>query len=189
MEKRPKKLLAQGRDAIRLKRYSLHTEQAYVIWIKRYMFFHDKRHGNGMGSVEIEALPTHPGVHQKVAASTKTRLSAPCCSSTATCSDNLSACPSRPIPSVDTPRQAAYYAPDTRVSGSRRLCDYPDWDAPDELVLAGKAPGERAVHVVGLDHVVVNTQDLEQPIHFYREVVGLEILRLKGFRAGQVGFV
>jgi catechol 2,3-dioxygenase-like lactoylglutathione lyase family enzyme len=37
--------------------------------------------------------------------------------------------------------------------------------------------------------MVVNTRDLERAIHFYREVLGLEILRLEAFRAGQVGFV
>jgi catechol 2,3-dioxygenase-like lactoylglutathione lyase family enzyme len=44
------------------------------------------------------------------------------------------------------------------------------------------------MHVVGMDHVVVNTQDVEQAIHFYRDVLGLEILRLEEFRAGKVGF-
>ncbi|HEX9867481.1 MAG TPA: integron integrase [Candidatus Tectomicrobia bacterium] len=71
MEKRPKKLLDQVRDAIRLKHYSLHTEQAYVTWIKRYIFFHDKRHPKDMGGAEIEAFLTHLAVHQKVAASTQ----------------------------------------------------------------------------------------------------------------------
>jgi integron integrase len=59
------------RDAIRLKHYSLHTEQAYVTWIKRYIFFHDKRHPKDMGGAEIEAFLTHLAVHQKVAASTQ----------------------------------------------------------------------------------------------------------------------
>ena len=45
------------------------------------------------------------------------------------------------------------------------------------------------MHVVGLDHVVVNTQDVEQAMHFYRDVLGLELLRLEEFRAGKVGFV
>jgi catechol 2,3-dioxygenase-like lactoylglutathione lyase family enzyme len=45
------------------------------------------------------------------------------------------------------------------------------------------------MHVVGLDHVVVNTQDFERAIHFYRDVLGLELLRLEEFRAGNVGFV
>jgi hypothetical protein len=33
---------------------------------------------------------------------------------------------------------------------------------------------------------VVNTQDLEQAIHFYREILDLEIIRLGEFRAGRV---
>ena len=36
-EHRPKKLLDQVRDAIRLKHYSYRTGQAYVGWIKRYI--------------------------------------------------------------------------------------------------------------------------------------------------------
>jgi integron integrase len=71
MAKRPKELLDQVRDAIRLKDYSLHTEQSYVTWIKRYIFFHDKRHPKDMGSPEIEAFLTHLAVHQQVAASTQ----------------------------------------------------------------------------------------------------------------------
>jgi hypothetical protein len=38
------KLLDQVRDAIRTRHYSYRTEEAYVHWIRRYMFFHDKRH-------------------------------------------------------------------------------------------------------------------------------------------------
>ena len=45
------------------------------------------------------------------------------------------------------------------------------------------------MHVVGLDHIVVNTQDIEQAMHFYHEVLGLELLRLEEFQAGKVGFV
>ena len=71
MEQRPKKLLDHVRDAIRLKHYSRHTEQAYIAWIKRYIFFHDKRHPKDMGAAEVEAFLTHLAVQQKVAASTQ----------------------------------------------------------------------------------------------------------------------
>jgi hypothetical protein len=37
MESRPKKLLDQVRDAIRVKHYALNTEQAYGYWIKKYI--------------------------------------------------------------------------------------------------------------------------------------------------------
>jgi len=60
MEERPKKLLDQActelcrsiRDAIRLKHYSIRTEQSYVAWIKRYILFHNKRHPAEMGNAE-----------------------------------------------------------------------------------------------------------------------------------------
>ena len=38
------KLLDQVRGKIRLKHYSIRTEQAYTDWIKRFILFHDKRH-------------------------------------------------------------------------------------------------------------------------------------------------
>jgi integron integrase len=71
MEKPPKKLLDQVREAVRLKHYSIRTEESYVAWIKRYIFFHHKRHPNEMGTPEIEAFLTHLAVAQKVAASTQ----------------------------------------------------------------------------------------------------------------------
>jgi len=72
MEKRPKKkLLDQVRDVIRLKHYSIRTEEAYVSWIRRYILFHNKRHPREMGSREIEAFLTHLAVNKHVAASTQ----------------------------------------------------------------------------------------------------------------------
>ncbi len=72
MEKRPKKkLLDQVRDVIRLKHYSIRTEEAYVNWIRRYILFHNKRHPREMGSREIEAFLTHLAVNGNVAASTQ----------------------------------------------------------------------------------------------------------------------
>ncbi|NIO70049.1 MAG: integron integrase [Anaerolineae bacterium] len=71
MEPAPKKLLDQVRDAIRLKHYSIRTEEAYVNWITRHILFHNKRHPKDMGSAEIEAFLTHLAVDQKVAASTQ----------------------------------------------------------------------------------------------------------------------
>ena len=43
--------------------------------------------------------------------------------------------------------------------------------------------------ILGLDHPVVNTKDVETAVEFYRDVLGLEILRLDEFREGKVGFV
>ena len=68
MEPTPKKLLDQVREAIRLKHYSLRTEEAYVAWTRRFILFHDKRHPKEMGRAEIEAFLTHLAVHENVAA-------------------------------------------------------------------------------------------------------------------------
>jgi integrase len=38
------RLLDRVRHAVRARHYSRRTEKAYVGWIKRYIFFHGKRH-------------------------------------------------------------------------------------------------------------------------------------------------
>jgi len=68
---RPKKLLDQLRDAVRLKHYSYSTEQTYVYWVKRYILFHNKRHPREMGGPQIEAFLTHLATKGNVAASTQ----------------------------------------------------------------------------------------------------------------------
>jgi hypothetical protein len=65
------KLLDQVRDVIRRKHFSIRTEQTYVDWIKRYIFFHGKRHPNEMAEAEITAFLTHLARAGKVAASTQ----------------------------------------------------------------------------------------------------------------------
>ena len=60
MENRPKKkLLDQFRDVIRLKHYSIRTEQAHVNWIRRFILFHNKRHPKEMWSRGIDEFLTH----------------------------------------------------------------------------------------------------------------------------------
>ena len=70
-EPRPKRLLDQVRDTIRLKHYSYRTEVSYVDWIRQFILFHDKRHPREMGVVEIEAFLTYLAVQANVAASTQ----------------------------------------------------------------------------------------------------------------------
>jgi site-specific recombinase XerD len=65
------KLLDQVRETIRRKHYSLRTEAAYVDWIKKYIFFHNKRHPSQMGASELEQFLNHLAVQRKVAASTQ----------------------------------------------------------------------------------------------------------------------
>lgn len=66
-----KKLLDITRDKNRLKYYSMKTEQSYIGWIKRYIFFHQKKHLVEMGKEEIEAFLTHLVVDRKVDATTQ----------------------------------------------------------------------------------------------------------------------
>ena len=65
------RLLDQVRDAIRTRHYSYRTEEAYVGWIRRYIFFHGKRHPAEMGKAEIAQFLTFLAVDRKVAASTQ----------------------------------------------------------------------------------------------------------------------
>jgi integron integrase len=65
------RLLDQVRGKIRLKHYSLRTEQAYVDWIRRFIRHHGKRHPRDMGAGEVEAFLTHLAVAGRVAASTQ----------------------------------------------------------------------------------------------------------------------
>lgn len=65
------KLLDQVRDKLRVKHYAIRTEQSYVDWIKRYIYFHDKTHPKDLGAQDVEAFLTHLAVVGKVAASTQ----------------------------------------------------------------------------------------------------------------------
>jgi len=65
------KLLDQVRIAIRQRHYSLATEKTYIAWIKRYIFFHHKRHPKEMGKHEIEAFLNFLVLERKVSASTQ----------------------------------------------------------------------------------------------------------------------
>ena len=69
---RPKvRLLDQVRETIRRKHYSLRTEATYIDWIKRYIFFHQKRHPAEMGAPEMEQFLNYLAVKRQVAASTQ----------------------------------------------------------------------------------------------------------------------
>ena len=65
------KLLDQVRHAIRARHYSRRTEDVYVLWIKRFIFFHGVRHPAEMGESEINAFLTDLAINKKVSASTQ----------------------------------------------------------------------------------------------------------------------
>jgi integron integrase len=65
------KLLEQVRQAIQSRHYSYMTEKAYVGWIKRFIFFHNKRHPAEMGEPEIARFLSSLATDAKVSASTQ----------------------------------------------------------------------------------------------------------------------
>ena len=65
------KLLDQVREAIRTRHYSYRTEKAYVHWVKRFIFFHNKRHPAEMGEVEIGRFLSALATELQVSASTQ----------------------------------------------------------------------------------------------------------------------
>lgn len=56
------RLLDRVREQIRVRHYSLRTEQTYILWIRRFMLFHDKRHPREMGDTAISAFLPHLAV-------------------------------------------------------------------------------------------------------------------------------
>ena len=65
------RLLDRVRATLRTRHYSPRTEEAYVAWMRRYIFFHGKRHPAEMGAPEITRFLSSLAVDGKVAASTQ----------------------------------------------------------------------------------------------------------------------
>ena len=70
-EKPPVKLLDQVRSVIARRHYSYRTEQQYVHWIKRFIFFSDKRHPRDLGAPEVTAFLNYLAQERDVAAATQ----------------------------------------------------------------------------------------------------------------------
>ena len=70
-EPRRSPFLNEVRDAIRVRHYSIRTEEAYVEWVKRFILFHGKMHPSDMGEPEVRSFLTHLAVDRNVAASTQ----------------------------------------------------------------------------------------------------------------------
>lgn len=65
------RLLDQVREVIRIKHYSIRTEQAYVQWIRRYIIYHGRRHPKELGAPELSAFLSALAVQGRVSASTQ----------------------------------------------------------------------------------------------------------------------
>jgi integron integrase len=66
-----RRLLDQVRQAIRTRHYSYRTEKAYIHWIKRFIFFHNKRHPAEMAEAEIAQFLSNLATEGRVSASTQ----------------------------------------------------------------------------------------------------------------------
>jgi integron integrase len=64
-------LLDHVRDALRTRQYSLRTETVYVQWIKRFIFFQQKRHPLEMGEAEVGQFLASLACERRVSASTQ----------------------------------------------------------------------------------------------------------------------
>ena len=65
------RLLDRVREALRLRHYSPRTEEAYALWIRRFIVFHGRRHPTEMGEAEIATFLSNLAVKQRVSASTQ----------------------------------------------------------------------------------------------------------------------
>ena len=59
------------RDAIRRRNYSYRTEEVYVHWVRRFIFFSGKRHPAAMGAAEVTAFLNYLAGERDVAAATQ----------------------------------------------------------------------------------------------------------------------
>jgi hypothetical protein len=67
----PPKLLDRVRGACRARYFSRRTEEAYVLWIRRYIVFHRKQHPSELGADHVVKFLTHLAVDRSVSASTQ----------------------------------------------------------------------------------------------------------------------
>jgi len=65
------KLLDQLSRALRARRYSPRTEEAYRAWVRDFVRFHRMRHPDEMGAMEVNAFLTHLAVDRRLSPSTQ----------------------------------------------------------------------------------------------------------------------
>lgn len=68
---RKPRLLVQVHEAVRRSHYSRRTEEAYVHWIKRFIYWSGRRHPAMLGEAEVTAFLSHLAAERNVAASTQ----------------------------------------------------------------------------------------------------------------------
>ena len=68
---KPPRLLEQLRDAIQRRHYSPRTEETYVHWVKRFIYFSGRRHPRELGAPEVTAFLNYLAREREVAAATQ----------------------------------------------------------------------------------------------------------------------
>ena len=83
------RLLDRVRDEIRRRHYSYRTEQTYLHWIKRFIYFSGKRHPRELGAAEVTAFLSHlASERERWPPRPRTRRSRRCSSCTGRCSES-----------------------------------------------------------------------------------------------------
>ncbi len=67
----PSPFLEQVRAAIRVRHYSIRTEDSYLFWVRRFILFHGKRHPRDLGESQVGEFLTHLAVDRRVSTSTQ----------------------------------------------------------------------------------------------------------------------
>jgi len=65
------RLLDRVHEAVRRRYYSRRTEEAYIHWIRRFIYFSGKRHPDVLGEAEVTAFLNHLAAERQVAAATQ----------------------------------------------------------------------------------------------------------------------
>ena len=65
------RLREQVREVMRFHHYAIRTEEAYWQWIRRFIFFHNKRHPKDMAEAEISAFLSHLTTQDNAARATQ----------------------------------------------------------------------------------------------------------------------
>ena len=71
---RPVMLSDKLREVMRLKHYSLRTEEAYLGWVRRFIRFHHGKHPRELGENQIREFLSHLAIAENVSASTQTGI-------------------------------------------------------------------------------------------------------------------
>lgn len=64
-------ILQKARELMRVRHYSIRTEQSYLAWVQQFLTFHQYKSLCTMGKTEVSSFLTHLANHRNVAASTQ----------------------------------------------------------------------------------------------------------------------